>query len=94
MPEPTSITVVLPDPDDHDVVDGDDGRSAAIPTWSLSSGIALADHVQAWPDGVDFDGDLTEGPTAIAQLERDALNVLAAIAAHRRAAGRGAQSRG
>lgn len=85
------VAVELPGPDDTTVVDDDSGATAGLPTWLLRSGMVTADAVLAWPDGVDFDGDLTEGEDALRTLEQDALKVLAAVRASRRAARIGAR---
>ncbi|MCF7551003.1 hypothetical protein [Pseudonocardia sp. WMMC193] len=82
------VVVELPEPDDHDVVEDDEGRRGAVPSWSLHSHVTLAEAVQAWAEGLDFEGDLTDSAEALRDLERDALKVLAAIATHRRAARR------
>lgn len=88
-PSATGTTaLVLPEPDGMEAVEDDEGRAGSVPTWVLRSCTTLMDTVQAWPDGLDFEGGLIDSQSVIRDLEQDALKVLAAIATHRAARGR------
>lgn len=87
-PSAGTTALVLPEPDGMEAVEDDEGRAGSVPTWVLRSCTTLMDTVQAWPDGLDFEGGLIDSQSVIRDLEQDALKVLAAIATHRAARGR------